>query len=160
MSLLDRAEGKSDESGSGLGVEVYNAVVDSCSRAGSFDDAFAVIRRMHERGVEPNAVTWMSILGPCRQHGNVDVAERVFEELQATGEQENLAAAYVVMADVYKAAGYGDEAKSLHSERMALGLYKQRGEVQVSGSAITAALCLGGCELVIDLLSVVLTGEC
>ena len=131
VSLLDRAEGKSDESGSGLGVEVYNAVVDSCARAGSFDDAFRIISRMRERGVEPNAVTWMSVLGPCRQHGDVCVAEHAFEELQATGEQESLAAAYVVMADVYKAAGDGEKAKNLHNKRKALGLYKQRGEVQV-----------------------------
>ena len=77
ISLLNRVEKEQT-----LSVQVYNAVIDACARVGEFDLALEIVDRMKNRDVIPNEVSWMTLLGPCRAHVNIPVAEFAFQELQ------------------------------------------------------------------------------
>ena len=65
-----------------LSVRVYTAVIDACARVGELDLALEIVDRMRNQNVIPDRVTWMTLLGPCRAHINIPVAEFVFQELQ------------------------------------------------------------------------------
>ncbi len=127
VALLQEAESRGPVS-----VILYNTVIDACARVGDFAQAQAIIARMREKAVLPDAVTWTTILGPCRSHHNLPVAEVAFEHLLKSGNPEDQAVAFVLLADVYRAVGKSDEAKKLHDRRLGLRLYKLRGAVNVT----------------------------
>lgn len=122
------------ESEGAIDVHVYNSVIDACARAGDFEKAQVIVANMRAKGIAPDGVTWMSMLGPCRRYRNVAVAEAIFDEIQATptADQDIKAAAFVVLADVYRDAGQNELATGLHQRRLRLGLHKQRGAVAVT----------------------------
>ena len=127
ISLLNRVEKEQV-----LSVRVYNAAIDACARVGEFDLALEIVDRMRNRNVIPDEITWMSLLGPCRAHINISVAEFAFQELQKVQDLEDQAAAFVVLADVYKAAELHDKVEEIQNKRQSLGLHKKRGAVEVT----------------------------
>ncbi|XP_043725303.1 pentatricopeptide repeat-containing protein At3g46790, chloroplastic-like [Telopea speciosissima] len=64
--------------GVGPGLEHYTCMVDMLGRAGHVEDAEALIERMK---VEPDEALWGALLGACRLHGKIEVAERVAEKV-------------------------------------------------------------------------------
>ncbi|PSR87999.1 Pentatricopeptide repeat-containing protein [Actinidia chinensis var. chinensis] len=85
----------------------YACVVDLLSRSGRFKEAEDVINQMP---MKPDKFVWASLLGGCRIHGNVTLAERAAEALFGI-EPEN-AATYVTLANIYATAGkWGEVAK-------------------------------------------------
>jgi hypothetical protein len=52
---------------------------------------------------KPHVAAWISLLGACRIHGNVEMGERVAKPVLEL-EPEN-AAAYVLLSNIYAAAG-------------------------------------------------------
>ena len=107
ISLLNRVEKEKV-----LSVRVCTAVIDACARVGEFDLALEIVDRMRNRDMIPNEVAWMSLLGPCRAHINISVAEFVFQELQKVQPfLEDQATAFVVLADVYKALNFTTKLK-------------------------------------------------
>ena len=115
-----------------LSVRVYTAVIDACARVGEFGLALEIVDRMRNQNVIPNEVTWMTLLGPCRAHINISVAEFAFQELQKVQDLEDQTAAFVVLADVYKAAELHDKAEEIQNKRRSLGLHKKQGTVEVT----------------------------
>ena len=115
-----------------ISTQVFTVAVDACSRAGKFDLALDIINKMQNQDMLPNEVTWMAILGPCRVHGNLNIAELAFNQLQKVANKENQAAAFVLLADVYSNLGQFDKAKSIQAERKLLGMHKKRGAVEVT----------------------------
>ena len=127
ISLLNRVEPEQN-----LSVRVYTAVIDACARVGHFDVALGIVDRMRGRDVIPNDITWMTLLGPCRTHVNIPVAELAFRELQKVQDLEDQASTFILLADVYKAAELHDKAEEIQNKRRALGLHKKRGAVEVT----------------------------
>eukprot|EP01018_Ginkgo_biloba_P002462 Gb_38483 [translate_table: standard] len=85
------------------GVEHYCCMVDLLGRAGHLGEAQDLISKMP---VRPNAAVWLSLLGACRIHTNVELGERVAEclfELDPTN-----AAHYVLLSNIYAKAGRWD----------------------------------------------------
>ena len=78
-------------------------------------------------GIEPNIITWISILSPCRHFGNLEVAQQVFAQIKTFKGDDDMSAAYVLMADVLKKCGQESNADLLHKERLDKGLFKKRG---------------------------------
>ncbi|KAK2967533.1 hypothetical protein RJ640_030404 [Escallonia rubra] len=82
----------------------YACIVDLLSRSGRFKEAEDI---MNEMPMKPDKFLWASLLGGCRIHGNIELAElaagRLFEL-----EPEN-AATYVTLANIYASAGKWDE---------------------------------------------------
>ncbi|KAK1322761.1 Pentatricopeptide repeat-containing protein [Acorus calamus] len=65
------------------GVEHYTCMVDLLGRRGHVEEAEALIVEgmVMEEGVEPDEAMWAALLGACRVHGRVDVAERVAQRI-------------------------------------------------------------------------------
>jgi pentatricopeptide repeat protein len=131
LSDMAVAQLREAEAAGPVSVIVYSTAIDACARVGDFDQAQAIIANMRAKGVFPNDITWMSLLGPCRKYRNVSVAEYAFSQILQFEDQDRQAAAFVVMGDVYRDAGLIDRAEELRQRRIASGLYKQRGAVDV-----------------------------
>ncbi|CAL9004182.1 unnamed protein product [Prunus brigantina] len=87
-------------------VEHYACMVDLLGRANRFDEAAKVIEDMR---IEPGAKVWGALLGSCRIHCNVELAERASKRLFEL-EPRN-AGNYVLLADIYAEAKMWDEVK-------------------------------------------------
>jgi len=70
----------------------YNILVDILVRAGRLQEAEDAIASM---SYDPTALTWMTLLGACRIHNDVERAERVSNKLLAL--DPSMVAAYVVL---------------------------------------------------------------
>ncbi|WCJ20454.1 Tetratricopeptide repeat (TPR)-like superfamily protein [Euphorbia peplus] len=103
-------------------VEHYACMVDLLGRANRLDEAAKIIADMR---IEPGPKVWGSLLGACRIHSNVELAEwassKLFE-LEPTN-----AGNYVLLCDIYAAAGMWDEVKRVKR------LLEDRGLQKVSG---------------------------
>nr|AKH05203.1 chlororespiratory reduction 2 [Erodium trifolium] len=86
--------------------EHYACMVDFLGRANRLDEAAKIIQEMR---IEPGPLVWGALLGSCRIHCNVDLAERASRrlfELEPTN-----AGNYVLLADIYAQAGMYREVK-------------------------------------------------
>jgi len=88
----------------------YCCMADLLGRAGYLDEAYDFINRMP---VKPDATVWSSLLAACRIHSNAELGEQVAEclfELDPTD-----AATYVLMSNIYAAAGRWDDIKKIRA---------------------------------------------
>ncbi|ERN05236.1 hypothetical protein AMTR_s00007p00082080 [Amborella trichopoda] len=84
--------------------EHYGCVIDALGRAGWLTDAYALIRLMP---FEPEDSTWASLLGACRNHGNLELGLLVAERLRKLGSSNP--GIYILLSNVYAEAGrWGD----------------------------------------------------
>jgi hypothetical protein len=81
-------------------LEYYTCMVDLLGHAGHLQEAENMIKTLP---CKPHVAAWMSLLGACRIHGNVEMGERV-AKLVLELEPEN-AAAYVLLSNIFAAAG-------------------------------------------------------
>ncbi|KFK43240.1 hypothetical protein AALP_AA1G098000 [Arabis alpina] len=85
----------------------YACVVDMYGRAGRFDEAMQVIESMT---VEPDAAVWGSLLGACRTHSQLDLAEFAAKKVIEI-EPEN-SGTYILLSNIYASQGrWGDVAE-------------------------------------------------
>ncbi|CAM6099771.1 unnamed protein product [Calypogeia fissa] len=100
----------------------YACIVDLLGRAGRLHEAEDLIMAMP---CEPNAMVWMSLLGACRVHGNVEMGERIAKRVVEYDPRN--AAGYVVLSNIYATAGQWDSKASIHRQRLVRGVKKQPG---------------------------------
>ncbi|XP_024517065.1 pentatricopeptide repeat-containing protein At4g18520, chloroplastic-like [Selaginella moellendorffii] len=81
-----------------LGIEHYNCLVDMLGRANRLDEAMAVVKSM-PLGVNPNLMTWRTVLAACKKWNNVEMGKEAFDCLMRMDERE--AASYVIMANLH-----------------------------------------------------------
>ncbi|MQL97698.1 hypothetical protein Taro_030394 [Colocasia esculenta] len=87
--------------------EHYACMVDMLGRAGHINEAVDLIDKMP---MEPDAIVWGSLLGACRIHKNVEVAEVAVKNLMRL-EPKN-AGPYVLLSNIYASRGkWGDVAE-------------------------------------------------
>ncbi|XP_051113569.1 pentatricopeptide repeat-containing protein At3g46790, chloroplastic [Andrographis paniculata] len=103
-------------------VEHYACMVDLLGRANRFDEAVKLIADLRD---EPGPKVWGSLLGSCRIHCNVELAERASQRLFEL-EPKN-AGNYVLLADIYAEARKWDEVKRVKKVLDAKGLQKVSG---------------------------------
>ena len=85
----------------------YACIIDLLARSGQFKGAEDIIDKMP---IKPDKFLWASLLGGCRIHGNLQLAERAANALFEI-EPEN-PATYVTLANIYANAGlWAKEAK-------------------------------------------------
>lgn len=103
-------------------VEHYACMVDLLGRANRLDEAAKVVEDMR---IEPGPKVWGALLGSCRIHCNVELAEwaskRLFE-LEPTNPGN-----YVLLAEIYAGANMWDEVLRVKK------LIKSRGLQKVTG---------------------------
>ncbi|KAH6819720.1 Tetratricopeptide repeat superfamily protein [Perilla frutescens var. hirtella] len=90
------------------GVEHYGCVVNLLGKAGYFNEAENLINSMP---MKPNSAVWGALLGACRMHGNVELAEKVGEILLDL-EGEN-SGRYTLLSNIYAKAGKWDRAEEV-----------------------------------------------
>ncbi|ESQ37291.1 hypothetical protein EUTSA_v10002433mg [Eutrema salsugineum] len=103
-------------------VEHYACMVDLLGRANRLDEAAKMVQDMR---TEPGPKVWGSLLGSCRIHGNVELAERASRRLFAL-EPKN-AGNYVLLADIYAEAQMWDKVKKVKKLLEYRGLQKLPG---------------------------------
>ncbi|KAF3795533.1 Pentatricopeptide repeat-containing protein [Nymphaea thermarum] len=86
-------------------LEHYACMVDLLGRAGQLEEAWSLLQGMPR---EPDAGVWGALLGACRMHSNVDMAEKALNKLVEL-EPDN-SAHYVVLSNIYAKVGRWDDA--------------------------------------------------
>eukprot|EP01018_Ginkgo_biloba_P002598 Gb_38504 [translate_table: standard] len=82
----------------------YSCMVDILGRAGRLDEAQDFINQMP---IKPDATVWGCLLGACRVHSNIELGERVAGHMLELDPKN--AAPYVVLSNMYAAAGRWDD---------------------------------------------------
>ncbi|KAL6124664.1 hypothetical protein ACLB2K_077176 [Fragaria x ananassa] len=88
--------------------EHYGCMVDLLGRAGLIDEAVEFVNTMP---IEPDAFVWGALLGACRIHGKVELAEAVMEKLLKVEPERD--GAYVLMSNIYSSANKWRDAVQL-----------------------------------------------
>ncbi|KAJ7522179.1 hypothetical protein O6H91_19G086300 [Diphasiastrum complanatum] len=102
--------------------EHYACMVDLLGRAGCLADAVLFINKMP---IQPNSVVWMTLLGAARNHGHVEIGRRAFDRVVKL-EPKN-AAPYVLLSNIYAAAGKKDELAKIRNQMKEAGVKKMPG---------------------------------
>ncbi|KAG8099266.1 hypothetical protein GUJ93_ZPchr0013g36550 [Zizania palustris] len=89
----------SEEHGVEPTVEHYGCMVDLLGRAGHVEEARQLIRSMP---FEPDAIIWRALLGACRIHKNVEVAEEAMAKLRVLDPLGD--GHYVLLSNIYAQA--------------------------------------------------------
>eukprot|EP01018_Ginkgo_biloba_P006943 Gb_37396 [translate_table: standard] len=87
------------------GVEHYTCMVDLLGRSGYLDEAEDFINKMQ---VKPNGAVWGALLGASRIHGNIEMGKRAAEHVLDFKLLD--AGPYVLLSNIYAAAGRWDDA--------------------------------------------------
>ncbi|SPT16782.1 unnamed protein product [Triticum aestivum] len=80
-------------------VEHYGCMVDLLGRAGHVEEAMQLIRSMP---FEPDAIIWRTLLGACRIHKNVEIAEEAMAKLRVLDPLAD--GHYVLLSNIYAQA--------------------------------------------------------
>ena len=83
----------------------HTCMIDLFARTGRFDEAMMMIKKMPSSYYSP---VWCALLSSCRKWGNWKLGRLAFE--QAIHLDSNLAAAYVLMVNIYVTAGMHEDA--------------------------------------------------
>ncbi|XAR48620.1 hypothetical protein NMG60_11031499 [Bertholletia excelsa] len=85
-------------SGVSPNVKHYGSVVDLLGRAGRLEEAFNMVNSIP---VVPDVVLWQTLLGACKTHGNVELAEQASRKLVEMG--SNSCGDFVLLSNLYAA---------------------------------------------------------
>uniref|UniRef100_A0A1D1YKG3 Pentatricopeptide repeat-containing protein At4g02750 n=1 Tax=Anthurium amnicola TaxID=1678845 RepID=A0A1D1YKG3_9ARAE len=102
--------------------EHFSCLVDIVSRAGQLERAYDVIKAMP---FEADGSVWSALLGACRRHLNVELAELAARKLVALDSQNS--GAYVMLSNIYAAAGMWREVTKVRGLMKEQGVQKQPG---------------------------------
>ncbi|KAH7296289.1 hypothetical protein KP509_26G017800 [Ceratopteris richardii] len=96
-------------------VEHYMCMIDLYGRSGLLDKAVALIKSMPAC---ENSVVWHTLLGACQKWRDVNTGRWAFDQAIQLDEMDN--SAYVLMANVYIAAGLQEEADHIENLRLSV----------------------------------------
>ncbi|TXG74315.1 hypothetical protein EZV62_002894 [Acer yangbiense] len=113
------------------GVKHYACMVDILGRAGLLEEAVEFIEKMP---ITPSASVWGALLGACKIHENVELAEQACSRLLEL-EPEN-DGALVLLSNIYAKTGKWDNVSELRKRMRVSGLQKERGwsSMEVNGT--------------------------
>ncbi|RLM79337.1 pentatricopeptide repeat-containing protein [Panicum miliaceum] len=99
--------------------EHYAAYIDALGRNHKLEEATEFIKDLPSRIGPGTAGSWGALLGACRLHGNIELAEEVAEFLFRL--EPGNSGRYVMLSNIYAAAGQWDDARRVR------GLMKEKG---------------------------------
>ncbi|KAJ1279494.1 hypothetical protein BS78_04G161200 [Paspalum vaginatum] len=99
--------------------EHYAAFIDALGRNRQLEEATQFIKDLPSRIGPGTAGSWGALLGACRLHGNIELAEEVAEFLFQL--EPGNSGRYVMLSNIYAAAGQWDDARRVR------GLMKEKG---------------------------------
>ncbi|XP_027096971.1 pentatricopeptide repeat-containing protein At5g66520-like [Coffea arabica] len=115
--------------------EHYGCIIDFLSRAGLLEEAKTIVHRMpNSNGSSEETIAWRALLSACCSHGEIHLAEAAAERLV---QLERHSGAYVLLSNVYSAAGRYDCAKRMRKKMRSQGIDKAPGcsSVEINGVA-------------------------
>lgn len=112
-------------------IEHYGCMVDLLGRVGLLEEAEEIVQKMPHK--EATAV-WESLLGACRSHVNVEMAERVARKLLQLGPPES--SSFVQLSNMYASMGRWKDVMEVRQKMRALGVRKDPGcsMIEVDGT--------------------------
>ncbi|XP_008809278.3 putative pentatricopeptide repeat-containing protein At3g25970 [Phoenix dactylifera] len=105
-----------------LRMEHYACGVDLFGRAGQLDAAKKLIESMP---FEPDAMVWMTLLGACRIHGDMELASYAAQCLIALDPREH--STYVLLSNMFSGFGMWDDRATIQRVMRTRGLTKVPG---------------------------------
>ncbi|KFK43364.1 hypothetical protein AALP_AA1G116400 [Arabis alpina] len=110
------------------GPEHYARMIDLFGRSGDFVRVEELLIQME---VEPDATVWKAILAASRKHGNIENGERAVKTLMEL--EPNNAVPYVLLSNMYSAAGRQEEAENARRLMKSRNISKEPGCSWVEG---------------------------
>ncbi|KQK14802.1 putative pentatricopeptide repeat-containing protein At5g40405 [Brachypodium distachyon] len=109
-------------------LEHYACMVDLLARSGHLQEAHKLITEMP---MKPDVVVWRALLGGCRLHKNVKMAENVISEMEATCSGD-----HVLLSNLYAAVGRWNGVEDVRRTMRSKGIEKIPGcsSVEMDGS--------------------------
>ncbi|XP_050204104.1 pentatricopeptide repeat-containing protein At2g29760, chloroplastic [Mercurialis annua] len=113
------------------GIKHYACMVDILGRGGFLGEAIEVIEKMP---IAPSASVWGALLGGCRIHGNVELAEMACSRLLDLDPSNH--GAYVLLSNIYAKKGNWDHVSILRQRMRDHGIKKETGcsSIEVNGA--------------------------
>nr|XP_043610625.1 pentatricopeptide repeat-containing protein At5g66520-like [Erigeron canadensis] len=108
-------------------IEHYGCMVDLLSRAGLLKEAREFIKNMP---IKPNGVVWGALLGGCRVHKNLEMAEEAIEHLLELDPLND--GYYVVLSNIYAEAKRWEDAARVRKLMRDRGVKKTPGSSSIS----------------------------
>lgn len=102
--------------------EHYSCMIDILGRAGRFDELERFIEDMK---VAPNALIWQTVLGACKVHGNMELAERAAQKLFEIEPKTD--SNYIALSNIYAAKGRWDDVSRVRDLMSIQGVKKEPG---------------------------------
>eukprot|EP01018_Ginkgo_biloba_P022100 Gb_10157 [translate_table: standard] len=126
VGLVDESHYYFDSMSQNYGItprlEHYACVVDLLGRAGRLDEAENFIKEMP---VKPGVVVWRTLLAACRIHGNVELGKQAARCALELEPQDD--ATYVLLSNIYAAAGKWDDVSQVRNMMKNRGVKKEPG---------------------------------
>ncbi|XP_027148531.1 pentatricopeptide repeat-containing protein At5g66520-like [Coffea eugenioides] len=108
-------------------IEHYGCMIDLLSRAGLLEEARQFIKNMPLR---PNAVVWGALLGGCRVHNNIELAEEAIVHLNELDPHND--GYYVVLSNIYANAKKWENAAKVRKLMRDQGVKKTPGQSSIT----------------------------
>ncbi|KAI5059719.1 hypothetical protein GOP47_0026038 [Adiantum capillus-veneris] len=118
-------------------VVILNALIAGYAQHGCGKEALACFQQMRSEGLSPNAVTYVSTLKACAITQNVDVGERIHDEIASQGLLEKHVVLGGALVDMYAKCGFLRKAQKVLDELPVRNV--------VSWSALIAGYAQHGC---------------
>ncbi|KAK6258700.1 Pentatricopeptide repeat - like 10 [Theobroma cacao] len=109
------------------GEDHLSCMVDLLARAGYLDEAERVIDSQH---VEAHSNIWWTLFSACAAHTNLRLARTIAGILLET--EQNNPSVYVLLSNIYAAAGQWEEAARVRESMKNVGVMKQPGSSWIS----------------------------
>ncbi|KAL7115054.1 hypothetical protein ACP275_04G160300 [Erythranthe tilingii] len=104
------------------GREHYGCMVDLLGRAGKVEEAIELINEMK---CEPDAVTWRTLLGACRVHRKMDLAEYAAKRVLSLDSHD--AGTYILLSNIYANTQRWEDVENLRKSMKNVGIQKEPG---------------------------------
>jgi len=101
------------------GIKHYGCIIDLLGRAGRLKEAFDLVKSLPMR---PNATIWGSLLGACRLHSEVTLAEAAMDDLNHIESESD--SHYVLLSNIYAAQERWETAERTRMSMLDKGLQK------------------------------------
>ncbi|XVF58352.1 hypothetical protein PTKIN_Ptkin07bG0059700 [Pterospermum kingtungense] len=103
-------------------IEHYGCIIDLLGRGGCLKEAFRLVQTMP---FVPNAIIWGTLLGACRLHNAVELAEKVLDHLLKLDPSDP--GNYSMLANIFAAEGDWDNVASVRLRMKSIGVQKPSG---------------------------------
>ena len=116
------------------GEKHYACMVDILGRSGLLQEAVKLIEKMP---ILPTTSVWGALLGACRLHGNIELAEQACSRLLELDPRNH--GAYVLLSNIYAKTGKWDRVSGLRKIMRDFGLKKEPGcsSIEVNGIVLS-----------------------